>query len=65
MKVRRALVWILSIAFGVAVTFGTVAAFGTTFAKFSESNTVLVFASMFGLSFIWLDFILRTKYLKS
>ncbi len=65
MKVRRALVWIVSIGFGVAMTFGTVAAFGTTFNKFSESNTVLVFLSTFGLSFIWLDFILMTKYLKS
>lgn len=65
MNARRAIVWILSILFGVAVTWGTITAFGTTFDKFSESNSLLVFLSMAGLAFIWLDFVLMTDYLKN
>lgn len=65
MKVRRTLVWILSLLFGLAVTWGTITAFGTTFEKFSESNSLLVFLSMGGLAFIWLDFVLMTEYLKT
>lgn len=65
MRIRRIIVWTVSILFGLAVTVGTIMAFGTTLEKFSESNTILVFLSMASLSFIWLDFILQTKYLRS
>ncbi len=65
MKFRRAIVWVFSILFGLAVTVGTIMAFGTTVDKFSESNTLLVFLSMGSLAFIWLDFILQTNYLRS
>lgn len=65
MKARRAIVWILSIAFGLAMTWGTITVFGTTFEKFSESNSLIVFISMGGLAFIWLDFVLMTKLLES
>lgn len=65
MKIRRAIVWLVSILFGLAMTIGTIMAFGTNVEKFSESNTLLVFLSMGSLAFIWLDFILQTKYLRS
>ncbi|MGA9532370.1 MAG: hypothetical protein WBR18_06605 [Anaerolineales bacterium] len=63
MTVRRSIVWVISVVFGVAVTYGTIAFFGTTLARFSISNALLVFFSIGSLAFIWLDFILRTQYL--
>lgn len=65
MTVRRTIVWIISALFGLAVTYGTIAIFGTTLQRFSISNALLVFFSMGSLSFIWLDFVLRTEYLRS
>lgn len=64
MTIRRSIVWSISALFGLAVTYGTIAFFGTTLARFSISNALLVFFSMGSLSFIWLDFILRTQYLR-
>jgi hypothetical protein len=54
-----------SILFGAAVSYGTLLVFNTTISKFSPANTLLVFVSMGSLAFIWLDFILMTRYLKS
>ncbi len=66
MKTRRAIVWILSTVTGLAASYITVAIlFNTTLEKFSTSNAVLVFLSIGALVFIWLDFILQTKYLRS
>jgi hypothetical protein len=65
MTVRRTAVWVMSVLFGLAVTYGTIAFFGTTLSRFSISNALMVFFSMGSLSFIWLDFILRTQYLRS
>lgn len=64
MTVRRSIVWVFSGLFGLAMTYGTIAFFDTTLARFSISNAVLVFFSMGSLSFIWLDFILRTQFLR-
>ena len=66
MKTRRTILWIISIATGLIASYGTVfILFNTTLDKFSVSNAVLVFLSIGALAFIWLDFILQTKYLKS
>ena len=66
MKTRRAIVWIISALTGLAAAYGTIfLLFNTTLEKFSVSNAVLVFLSIGALVFIWLDFILQTKYLRS
>ena len=65
MNVRRAIVWITSIAFGLVNAAGVILVFGTTLEKFSVVNAFLVFISFAALAFIWLDFIFRTKYLRS
>ena len=46
-------------------TVGIILIFGTTFDKFSLANAVLVFLSTGSIAFIWLDYILRTQYLRS
>lgn len=65
MKVRRAIVWVASIVFGLVTAAGVILAFGTTLEKFSTVNAALVAVSFAALAFIWLDFILRTQYLRS
>jgi len=65
MNVRRAIVWIASIIFGLVSAVGVVMAFQTTLEKFSAVNAFLVFASFAALAFIWLDWILHTQYLRS
>lgn len=65
MKARRAIVWLISIVFGLVTAAGVILAFGTTLEKFSTVNAALVAVSFAALAFIWLDFILRTQYLRS
>lgn len=65
MNVRRAMVWMASVIFGLATAAGVILAFGTTLAKFSVVNAGLVAVSFAALAFIWLDFIFRTQYLRS
>jgi hypothetical protein len=65
MAARRTIVWIISILFGLGMAYGTIAFFNTTLDHFSISNTLLVFFSTGSLCFIWLDFILRTDYLRN
>lgn len=65
MNVRRAIVWVFSLIFGLATAAGVLLLFGTTLERFSVVNASLVFISFAALAFIWLDFILRTEYLRS
>lgn len=65
MNVRRAIVWIFSLVFGLVTAVGVILAFGTTLERFSVVNAFLVFVSFAALAFIWLDFILRTQYLRN
>jgi len=65
MRTRRGIVWTIAGLFGAASAAGTIMFFNTTIDKFSVSNTLLVFLSMGSLAFIWLDFILRTEYLRN
>ena len=46
-------------------TIVTIAVFGTTLEKFTVGNAILVFASTGSIVFIWLDYILRTQFLRS
>ncbi len=65
MTARRVLVWTISTVFGLVTAVGVILAFQTTLEKFSVVNAFLVFISFGALAFIWLDFILSTKYLRS
>lgn len=65
MTARRVIVWFASTVFGLVSAVGVILAFQTTLAKFSVVNAFLVFISFGALAFIWLDFILSTKYLRS
>jgi hypothetical protein len=64
MAVRRILVWVLSLLFGLASAFGVILAFGTTLERFSPVNALLVVVSMGALAFIWLDYFLKADYLR-
>ena len=65
MSIRRTIVWIVSTLTGAAAVGGVLIVFSTTLPKFSYANALLVFLSIGSLAFIWLDFILRTQYLRS
>ena len=64
MTVRRTIVWIASTLAGLACVVAVLLVFATTLEKFSVANALLVFLSMGSLVFIWLDFVLRTEYLR-
>ena len=75
MQLRRSIVWVVALAFGLVVTLVIIYAriplgpvtigFGTTAEKFAYSNVGLLFISAAGVAWIWLDYFLDTKYLKS
>jgi len=65
MKVRRAAVWVFSLAFGLASVLGALRLFDTSLERFALSNALLIFLSMGSLAFIWLDFVFRANYLRS
>jgi hypothetical protein len=75
LNLRRSIVWLVSVIFGLVVTVVIIYAriplgpvtigFGTDVAKFAYSNVGLLFISAAGVAWIWLDYFLDTKYLKS
>jgi hypothetical protein len=65
MRARRILVWGVSVALGVVGVVAVIAAFKTTLSDFSWSNITLVFLACGSLAFIWLDYFLKTQYLRS
>ncbi len=75
LQIRRAIVWVASVVFGLVVTAVIIYAriplgivtigFGTDVAKFAYSNVGLLFISMAGIAWIWLDYFLNTQFLKS
>ncbi|NIM93144.1 MAG: hypothetical protein GTO18_05470 [Anaerolineales bacterium] len=65
MTIRRAIVWILSIIFGLICAVATILLFDTTIEKFSIPSTFLIFISFASFAFIWLDFFLSTNYLRT
>jgi hypothetical protein len=62
---RRAVVWLVSAGFGAACVLAALRLFETTLVKFALSKAVLIFLSMGALAFSWLDFVIRTKCLRS
>jgi hypothetical protein len=65
MNARRFLVWVVSLVFGVASAAGVILAFGTTLERFSVVNGFLVTVAMGAVAFIWLDYFLKTNYLRN
>jgi hypothetical protein len=65
MNIRRAIVWGISIIFGAISAVGVLLVFNTTIEKFSITGLVLIFLSLGSLAFIWLDYFLRTDYLRT
>ena len=75
MQLRRWIVWLVAIVFGLVVTAVIIYAriplgpvtigFGTTPQDFAYSNVGLLFIAAAGVAWIWLDYILGTKFLKS
>lgn len=65
MKLRRAGLWLCSVAFGLASVLGALRLFDTSLERFALPNALLIFLSMGALAFIWLDFVFRTNYLRS
>lgn len=75
MQIRRVIVWLASLVFGAVVTLVIIYAhiplgpvtigFGTDVVKFAYSNVGLLYISAAGVAWIWLDYFLDTKFLKS
>ena len=65
MTFRHMFVWTVSALVGLVSAVAVIIAFGTTLERFTLANAFLIFISFGSLVFIWLDFILRTNYLKS
>jgi len=65
MTTRRIVVWVVSLVVGIAATLGVILVFGTTIQHFSMTNAALVALSIGAVAFIWLDYFLKTQYLRS
>lgn len=65
MAVRRVINWVVSLSAGLITTVVTIYLFDTTLDKFTLGNAVMIFLSSAAIVFIWLDFILKTDYLRS
>lgn len=59
------IVWALAALFGVISVVVTILLFGTTLQRFSYVNALLVFLGMGSIAFIWLDWVLRTRFLQT
>lgn len=65
MKTRRTIVWLLALLVGAVSSVATILLFGTTLERFTLINALLVFLGVGSIAFIWLDWILRTRFLES
>ncbi len=71
MKIRRSILWVVSIGFGLVSTAGTIIIFGSDLNRFWTNFLfigdlpLLLLVGYFSLAFIWLDLILQTQYLKN
>ena len=71
MKIRRIVLWIVSIGFGLVSTAGIIVIFGSDLNRFWTNFLfigdlpLLLLIGFFSLAFIWLDLILQTQYLKN
>ena len=65
MAARRVISWVISLSVGLISTIVIIQLFNTTLEKFTLGNAIMVFLSTAAIVFIWLDFILKTNYLRS
>ncbi|MDF1499341.1 MAG: hypothetical protein P1P76_02590 [Anaerolineales bacterium] len=65
MTARRVINWVVSLSAGLISTVVIIQLFNTTLDKFTLGNAIMVFLSIAAIVFIWLDFILRTDYLRN
>jgi len=70
MKIRRSIVWVISAIFGIIAAAGVIVVFRSNFTEFTVGLfpgdlPLVLLLSFASLAFIWLDFILRTEYLRS
>ncbi len=65
MTARRVINWVVSLSVGLITTFITIRLFETTLDKFSLGNAIMIFLSTSAIVFVWLDFILKTNYLRN
>ncbi|OGO68082.1 MAG: hypothetical protein A2Z37_12430 [Chloroflexi bacterium RBG_19FT_COMBO_62_14] len=70
MKIRRTIVWVISAIFGIIAAAGVIVVFRSNFTEFTVGLfpgdlPLVLLLSFASLAFIWLDFILRTEYLRS
>ena len=65
MAARRVINWVTSLSVGLISTIVIIQLFNTTLEKFTLGNAIMVFLSTAAIVFIWLDFILKTNYLRS
>lgn len=68
--IRRSIVWVVSIVFGVAASAGVIVFFHSDLSEFTVGLfpgdlPLVLLLSFAGLAFIWLDFIFKTEYLRS
>lgn len=64
MTVRRVINWVISLTVGLVSTVVIIQLFNTTLEKFTLGNAIMVFLSTGAIVFIWLDFILKTNFLR-
>jgi hypothetical protein len=64
MTARRVINWVISISAGLISTIIVLQLFGTTLGKFSLGNALMVFIATGAIVFVWLDWILKTDYLR-
>jgi hypothetical protein len=64
MGIRRTIVWITSTLFGAICVFVVIMILNASATSLPLISTILVFLSFYGLSFLWLDYFLKTQYLQ-
>jgi len=65
MATRRTIVWILSTILGAILASGTIMIFNKSLNNLSFGSTLLIFISFTSLAFLWLDYFLKTEYLRT
>ncbi len=63
MSTKRAIVWVVSVVLGVALSYLTIYLFDTTIEKFIAGNFAMLIISIAAFFWIWLDYFLGTKML--
>jgi uncharacterized membrane protein len=65
MTIRRMIVWISSVISGAISVSITILIFSSLNTHLPLASSILIFLSFSSLAFIWLDYFLKTKYLRA